>query len=160
MSKNDAIDTFEVKGLDQLLKALKAEPPKARVGILGSSSRTANGGKAPTNAMVGACHEFGTANIPQRSFLRMPITENLNKELEATGALDKDIMKQVVESGTIVPWLTKVAIVAKNIVLDAFDTGGFGKWASWSNPNYQNNTGKILVDTQQLRNSIEHEVSS
>lgn len=157
--KNDAIETFEIKGLEQLIKALKAQPPKAKLGILGSSARTANGKKGPSNAMIGAAHEFGTTTIEQRSFLRMPLTEELNAELERAGAFDERVMKDVIKQGSVIPWLTKIAIVAKNIVLDAFDTGGFGKWPAWKNPNYENNTGKLLVDTQQLRNSIEYEVS-
>ncbi len=166
--------TINVAGLESLLKALKQKAPVARVGILGDSPRqeaphvvsgasierrtkgTTNG---PTNAEIGAAHEYGTNRVPQRSFLRVPITDNLQKYMENSGALDEDTMKAVIKSGTVTPWLKKVSALAKTIVLDAFDTGGFGKWASWKSGSYTNNTGNILVDTTQLRDSITDEVS-
>lgn len=154
MSEDDT--TLDVKGLEQILKALKAKPPVARIGILGGGARF--GQKATTNAEVGAAHEFGTSKLPQRSFLRVPISENLQKRMEATQALDKDTLKEVIQSGSVLGWITKVAIIAENIVLDAFDSNGFGKWPSWKS-GYTNNTGQILVDTQQLRNSITYDVT-
>lgn len=146
---------FNVKGLDQLLKALKqTEQPKARVGILGDkNSRT---GKANSNATIGAYHEFGTTTLPIRSFLRMPISDRLQKKMEESRALDKDVMKEVIRSGTVIPWLKKIAILAESIVHEAFDTGGFGKWKP-SNMDRKKNH-QTLVETQQLRNSINSEV--
>lgn len=155
---------FEIKidGLNKIIKALKKEPPKCRLGILGGGNRTPKQGQknAPTNAMVGAIHEFGSPirGIPSRSFLRIPLSQNLNKELENSGMLDKETLEEVIKSGTMLPWVKKIAVVAEGIVLDAFDTGGFGEWKPWKNKDYTNNTGMILVDTQQLRNSISSEV--
>jgi phage gpG-like protein len=167
---------FDTKNLDGILKALKNNMSRVRVGILGGKtvrnqtpiqggrSVNATKGKAPkgsfsvtTNAAVGALHEFGTDKMPQRSFLRVPLAENLQKELESKGAFTPDQMKKVVKEASLVPWLERIAVVALNIVSGAFDTGGYGKWAKWSK-GYQSNTGQILVDTQQLRNSITSEV--
>lgn len=155
--------TLNVKGLEQLVKALKSQPPKTRVGVLGEKvPRTdSNSGKhQPNNAEVGAVHEFGAParGIPARSFLRVPISENLDKEMENAGALDKDVMADVIRQGTLIPWMRKIAVLAEKIVADAFSSGGFGKWPAWKTPGYTNNTGQILVDTQQLRNSITSEV--
>jgi phage gpG-like protein len=168
--------TLQTKGLDALLKALKRQPI-ARVGILGNSvsrvenkttlsfsevqnmSKPRKGGPQLTNAEIGAVHEFGSSTHPQRSFLRVPLTDRLNKELEASGAFDKETLHQVIMSGTVVPWLKKVTVLAEGIVAGAFATGGYGKWAQWKSPGYQNNTGNILVDTTQLRNSITSEVT-
>lgn len=158
--------TLETKGLDTLLKMLKkSKPPVARVGVLGNSpSREKKQGSTEkrtlTNAEVGAVHEFGSParNIPQRSFLRVPISENLEKYMENSGAFDNETMMKVFQESTIVPWIKKVAILAEAIVSDAFDSAGFGKWAAWKTPGYKNQANQILVDTQQLRNSITHEV--
>lgn len=176
MSDNDDAFTLNTKNLDGMLKALKNNLSRARVGILGGKSIRNNapiaGGKslnaaskAPsgkinvtTNAAVGAIHEFGTNNMPQRSFLRVPISENLQKNLESSGAFTDDELKIVVKEASLVPWLQRVAAIAEKIVSDAFDTGGFGKWPKWKTPGYKNNTGQLLVDTQQLRNSITSEV--
>jgi hypothetical protein len=154
--------TLETKGLDKLLKALKmTQPPVARVGILGGSKnvRAGNDGNS-SNATIGAAHEFGAPaqGIPERSFLRVPIAEHLQKEMESSGALDKEVMADVIKDGTIVPWLKKVAVLAEGIVADAFATAGFGKWPAWKNTGYTNNAGQVLVDTGQLRNSITSEV--
>lgn len=170
---------INTKGLDNILKALKVSQPSAKVGILGDkNARTKNkksltlkevnnltspirggGGEHPNNPTIGAWHEFGTSTLPQRSFLRVPLTDRLSKEIDSSGALDKDVLNDVIKSGTVIPWLTKIAIIAQNVVLGAFDSGGYGKWPAWS-PGYSNNTGQILVNTTQLRNSISYEVKA
>lgn len=157
--------TLNVKGLDQLMKALKAKPPTTHVGILGGgkANRSSDGGKGktPTNAEIGAAHEFGAPSrgLPIRSFLRAPIADRLQKEMEKSGALNKDVLADVLKQGTVVPWMQVIAILAEGIVAEAFDTGGFGKWKAHA-PGYTNNTGDILVDTKQLRDSITSEVKT
>lgn len=167
---------LDTKNLDGILKALKGNMSQARVGILGGKAlrsgqkqeagKSVNAArKAPkskpevmNNAAIGAMHEFGTGSMPQRSFLRVPISENLQKYLESSGAFTKDAMKEVIKEASLRPWLERAAKVAEKVVSDAFATGGFGKWPKWKTKGYTNNTGDILVDTQQLRNSITSEV--
>lgn len=147
---------FNIKGLESLLKAFKGEIPSARIGILGSKNiRSKNNS---TNATIGAAHEFGTDKLPIRSFLRVPLNDHLQAEIEGSGALGKTEMAEVLRSGSIKIWMEKIAAIAENIVSEAFATGGYGKWPAWKTPGYENNTGQILVDTQQLRNSITSEV--
>jgi len=157
------MSTLKTPGLDKILKALGGKPPKARVGILGDKAvrgASEEGGEkmqsGATNAEIGAAHEYGTSTLPQRSFLRIPISENLKNKLANAGLTSKDVLKQVIATGSVVPWLKLVAAEAEGIVLEAFDTGGFGKWKP------SNMTGKTnhqtLVETQQLRNSITSEV--
>lgn len=179
--RNEAV-TLEVKGLDQLLKALKAKPPMARIGVLGDKTnrsaapaaishsslmnrKTAKQGasqKKSTNAEIGAAHEFGAParGLAQRSFLRVPLADYLGKEMEKQGALSKNETKDVVKTGSVLPWLGKIAVLAEGIVRGAFDTGGYGKWPAWKDPNYTNNAGQLLVDTTQLRDSITSEVKA
>jgi phage gpG-like protein len=145
---------LNIKPLEHLINSFRGKLPIVRVGILGDTARN----KGKSNAEVGAAHEFGTSKLPIRSFLRMPLTDYLNKYLDDSGAFDKNSLNKVVKNGSLIPWMEKVAVVAENVVMDAFDTKGFGKWPSWKNPNYMNNTGQVLVDTQQLRNSITSEV--
>ena len=126
-----------------------------KVGIIGDRSGRQS---RLTNAQVGMFHEFGTTNIPKRSFLYEPITENLDKELAKQNILNKETLSKTVKTGSKTEVLKKIAIVAESIVAQAFATGGYGKWTPWKNPHYQNNTGMLLVDSQQLRNSISSEV--
>lgn len=145
---------FNTKGLDKLLKAFK-DIPKARVGILGGKNPRQNGG---SNASVGAKHEFGdpASGLPIRSFLRVPITEHLQEYLDKSKAFDQDALKKVISESSLREWVAKIGIVAETIVLDGFQTGGFGKWKP-SNMLHKKNQ-QTLVETQQLRNSITSEV--
>lgn len=155
-------DTLNVEGLDRLVKALKRKPPLCHVGILGSSERKPKEGdkSVKSNAEVGAVHEFGAParGIPQRSFLRVPISERLEKEMVSLNLMTTEKLKQVIKTGSLVPWMREVANAAVFVVMDAFQTGGFGKWPSWKGKNYTNNTGQLLKDTLQLRDSITSEV--
>lgn len=157
---------LNTKALDKLIRVFKGEMPTVRVGILGQhNTRTMQVQKASgkfntvtsSNAEIGAAHEFGTSKVPQRSFLRMPLTEKLNGEITKAGGYKDETIKQVIRDGSIRVYMQKIAALAEAVVLDAFRTGGFGKWAPHK-PGYTNNTGQILIDTQQLRDSISSEV--
>jgi phage gpG-like protein len=145
---------YNTDGLDKLLKALK-KPPSIKVGILGSND--SRNGKASSNATVGAAHEFGTSTLPQRSFLRVPLSDNLSKALQKAGLLEKKVIAEAVKTGSLIKLLKQIAITAEAVVLDAFDTGGDGKWKP-SNMTKKKNQ-QTLVETQQLRNSITSEVA-
>lgn len=156
MSESNDAYSLELSGLDKIMKSLKGKLPIARIGILGGAA-SAPHGKDTTNGAVGAAHEFGTTRLPQRSFLRVPLTNFLDKQLEGAGLLDENTLKQVIKEGSALPWLKKIAIVAEKVVQGAFDSNGYGQWQGWKN-GYVSNTGQILVNTQQLRNSITSEV--
>lgn len=144
---------INLKGLEQLEKALKRKAPEIRLGILGDGGMREDG---LTNAEVGAIHEFGTTTAPVRSFLRMPLTEKLNDELEKSGAFTLEALGRVIQMGSLVPWCQKVAVCAEAVIADAFDTGGFGKWPPSDMRNKK--VHQTLVESQQLRNSITSEV--
>jgi hypothetical protein len=144
--------------LVKLIRMFGGIIPKVRLGILGDkTNRKAGQGEVPSNAEIGLKHEYGDNEVPCRSFLRMPIQTKLNKYLEKEGAFEKDTLDKMVKEGNLVEFVKKIGVISETVVLDAFHTGGFGAWPPHS-PNYENNTGMLLVDTQQLRNSITHEV--
>lgn len=153
-------DTVNVSGLDQLCKALKKKPPVARVGIIGSKKerpKDAEKKSTATNSQIGAAHEYGTKKLPQRSFLRVPLIDHLQEYMQKKGALGDTEMKQVIKSGTLVPWMKKIAGIAEEIIQDGFNTGGFGKWPASDMTRKKNH--QTLVETQQLRDSITSEVA-
>lgn len=152
MSEESELD---IKKLEKFLKTLKLSPARLKVGILGSHAARKDG-SGKTNAEIGACHEFGTTTLPVRSFLRLPISAMLDKGLQKSGAFTRDTQQQVMQQGTVVPWLKKVGVVAEGIVAEAFQTGGFGTWVP-SNMAHKR-VAMTLVETQQLRNSISSEV--
>lgn len=146
-------DDMDTKGLDNLIKALGEEQPIGRIGVLGNGNQRKD---ENSNAEIGAKHEFGDDNLPIRSWLRMPLIDKMQESLENSGAFSKEASKKVVQEKSVVPWLKKVMVVAEGVVLDAFATGGFGKWKP-SNMKYKKNH-QTLVETQQLRNSVTSEV--
>lgn len=147
-------DGLDTRKLDKIIRALKkSKSPSIKIGILGANMRS----DGLSNAEVGAFHEFGTTKIPQRSFLRVPITDHLGKTLESKGAFDEAALKEIVRSGSILLWLKKVAATAEGIVAEAFATNGYGKWKPWKS-GYTSKSGSILDDTGQLRNSITTQV--
>lgn len=152
---SDATVSLNMKGLDKLIRALGEKPPMIKVGILGSDS--ARDGQGPSNADIGAIHEFGKAGFPVRSFLRVPLMDELRPALERNRVLSKKSMKEVLESGTIIPLFTTIAIIAEGVVLGAFDSGGYGKWPP-SDMTHKK-VHQTLVETTQLRDSITAEVS-
>ena len=152
-------DEIDLKGMENFVKAVRSSnPPYAKIGVLGANV-TRDGGK-PTNADIGAAHEYGSPErgLPVRSFLRVPLAEQLPKRLEDTDLLGEDEMRKVAETGSLTPWMKKIAVIAVGVVKEAFATQGYGKWPSWKTPGYTNNTGQVLMDTKQLERSITEEV--
>lgn len=152
-------DAFEFKdlGLSELTELLegKVELPVAKVGILGSETQRLDDEGEITNAQIGFYHEFGIGE-KQRSFLRMPLAMNLNRELNKAGAFDEEVIERLLLNKEGLEFITKVAIVAEGIVLDSFYTGGFGAWKP-SNMQHKE-VHQTLVETGQLRDSITYEV--
>ena len=153
MSDIDDETHINTKGLDQLIKAM-GKVPTARIGILGDNTNRQK--NKNTNATVGAAHEFGTEKLPIRSFLRIPISENMDKYLEKSGAFDTDAIKKVIKESSLFVYWQKIALVGERIVADAFSTGGFGKWKP-SDMTHKKNQ-QTLVETKQLRDSIASDV--
>lgn len=136
--------------LSNITRMFKQRLPIVRIGVLGNDA--VREGSGPNNAEVGAAHEFGSAQLPRRSFLRIPLQDHLNEYLTKSGYA-KDTIKKVLAMGSIKPFMEKIAAAAEAVVLDGFKSRGFGKWRAWSK-GYSNKTGTVLVDTTQLRDSI------
>ncbi len=162
MSKLDAQESANVMA-EYLENIETAKNATLKVGILADTKGLTNyidketGEIGETVLEVGSKHEFGTSEVPQRSFLRMPLFVK-KKNLEKTMA---NQFKLVVEEGKdALDALSIVGIKATNIISDAFDTGGFGQWKDIS-PTTKEEKGStgILKDTLALRNSITYVVT-
>ena len=155
---SDEIYTLNLKPLDKIYKALKNSKTSAKVGILGNKNHRHDGG---SNAEIGLRHEFGDpeGNLPQRSFLIMPLTTRLFKELEKSGMFSDDMIKEIIKTGELTKYVEKVGIAGVSVVLQAFDSGGFGTWKSLNEKTLKYKKVKqILIETHQLRDSISYEV--
>lgn len=108
-------------------------------------------------ATLGAIHEYGSEkrNIPSRSFIRMPIEKKFK-----TTIVKNSKFKDAVQRLNIKEINGSMGETAVSIILDAFETGGFGNWAPLSEETKRRKTGeqsKILVDTGDLEHSITYE---
>jgi phage gpG-like protein len=149
---------FDDSNLKRLARELQNNK-YVKVGVLSKDqARSIQGSDTQSNADIGALHEFGSIGlkIPKRSFLNMPINENSNRIVKAVSAsikaniMNTDINQHAMEAA---------GVAAEGIVQQAFETGGFGKWAPLSPITIQNKGSEtILVDTGQLRQSISSEV--
>lgn len=152
------------KGLKAFIKAMK-NPPYAKVGIIAGKSKTRTLGAGethlPTNAEVGAAHEFGAParGLPMRSWLRMPINTHLQAEIaKAIVALKKEFA-QAKTAKTLVGFVTRLGIAGEAVCKQSFTNGGWGQWKKLSQATLdQKTTTQILVETTQLRESIASEV--
>lgn len=144
---------LNTKVLDKILKGFK-KPPVAAVGVMGDHAHRKEGEE--TNASIGARHEFGTDKLPIRSFLRVPLTNKMSEFLEKSGAFDQESLDEIIRTGSLEAWVKKIGVVGEAVVLEAFNTGGFGEWKP-SDMTHKK-VHQTLVETQQLRNSITSEV--
>lgn len=105
--------------------------------------------KGQTVIEIGAHHEFGTDDIPQRSFLKLPFELKQDEIGKLTKALYSDVLtgKKSVEKA-----LATIGIKAQNISVDAFRSNGYGSWEPVQHG------GTPLIDTGTLRNSISYVV--
>lgn len=145
--------TLDIRGLERIKKEV-LKNYVVKVGILGSND---NRDGENSNATIGLKHEFGSAsdNVPERSFLRAPLREKMPEELKGIG---QDYFDSLTEDN-IENFFEKLGIKAEEIIQNAFDTRGFGKWAALSNKTVKKKGfDTVLVETTQLRNSIMSEV--
>lgn len=134
------------------LQAALTNAPVTKVGIIGSKASR----QGFNNAEIGMRHEFGVG-VPKRSFLRAPIIDQLQAKLDQAGFDGQTVFDDASQTGDLSQLVKEIGFVGEMVVGEGFQTGGFGKWEKHAD-GYVNNTGMILVDTTQLRDSISSEV--
>lgn len=107
---------------------------------------------------VGAAHEFGTEHVDERSFLRAPFTL---KKSEINRAIESQVASVGAGQRDAVSALNLIGIVARNISVKAFETGGYGTWSDIKEDTKKaKGSSGVLIDTGELRGSITWEVRS
>jgi phage gpG-like protein len=131
------------------------------VGIPKAKNGQHQGEEVITLAELGAMHEYGApkAGIPQRSFLRAPLSANTNKLLKT---IEKDLKFSKTKPNVA---LGRLGAAGQSVVLEAFNTQNNGTWNKLKPATIRarrKGTGegqdKPLIDTGQLRRSITFEV--
>ena len=112
-------------------------------------------GSGSSVVQVGAAHEYGTGNVPQRSFLREPF---LIKRRELQKTIDT-VFSRIFEGMDTEKGLSIIGTQAMNISKKAFTSGGYGAWAPLDPATVKaKGSSQILIDTGMLRSSITYVV--
>ena len=147
--------TADLSELDDLIKQIGSDWV-VKVGLIGSKGSEQHDGTNATNAEVGLWNEFGTENIPTRSFLRLPL-ENGQKNL--VNELGKGQAKDAFENGNVKQFFNIMGVKAVALVQEAFATGGNGQWqANAPSTIKQKGSSSPLINTAQLRRAVDFEV--
>lgn len=102
-----------------------------------------------STAQIGAIHEYGLGGMPKRSFLEMPLRTKL-PEIFRWINFYSHTYKSLEEM------FERIAQMAYDEIMTAFETNGFGRWKKLSQ-NYKKYTGRTepaLTDTGILKDSI------
>ena len=149
---------LDTTGLDALLNNIKdAKNYHVKVGILKNSESRSGG--ALNNAQIGNFHEqeLGSmsSGLPKRSFLRFPLEYKKEEISEYLAKNHEAIMKYLTLDKGVRRIYFKVGTKAKLIIIDAFFTGGWGKWEKLKDSTVKKKGNDlILVDTGQLEKAI------
>lgn len=142
----------------QLAAMEKAKRTVVKVGLPAEETATSKAYKtdgaksAPTVLQVGIWHEYGTATIPMRSFLRGPFDSKRDELARMTEVQFNLVLEHGLDLEIA---LGRLGLTAVNISKGAFKSQGYGEW-----PDIQESTKQakgssgILIDTGLLRNSI------
>lgn len=140
---------------------------RVHVGVLRDHNARTDGDS--NNATIGLVHEFGspTKNIPERSWLRMPLIVKLPDVIANAGA---GYWRNLILTRGILKGLKGLGIAAEDAIQQGFETGGFGRWAPWSKRYGRKrelevrvlfgdivgpvHPGSLLIQTGELRQSV------
>jgi hypothetical protein len=149
--------TFNLDGLENLKKAV-GNSMRARVGILGNHAARTDEKTGINNAELGLIQMYGsiTNNIPPRDFLLMPIEV---KKREILKSLSSGQARSAFAKGDYKAMFVILGQAGEAAVMEAFATGGFGKWAPNKESTIkQKGSSAPLIDQGELRKSISSDV--
>jgi phage gpG-like protein len=116
-------------------------------------------GSGLTMAQLGAVHEFGAGNVPQRSFIRSAMTTHRDDVMRLLeNVLRRGLQNQIV---ALSAELDGVGAVGTGYVVEQFNLSGSPAWAplsSYTLARREHGGDKPLWDTGQLVQSITWEV--
>ena len=133
----------------------KLKTMSVKVGIISSGSGVYENGENVVD--VGIKHEYGTKDIPRRSFLRTPF---FIKKNELSKFINKQFNKVIDQGMPAETALELIGVKAQSISQEAFANNGYGQWQSLSPKTIEKKgSSQPLIDTGTLRNSITYQVT-
>lgn len=147
---------IDLSGLQQLDKFLSNQK-QALLGIFQSKDARDDGN---SNVAIGATHEFGSfsENIPQRSWLRMPVNVKA-KDIAGNAAIAIKNNLTNPKGADIVA--DAIGAAGKGVIQEAFGTRGFGQWKPNAPITITRKKGKTtpLIAKADFRQAITYSVS-
>ena len=127
MTKKSGVkmDIKKLEVIQSTLKKLDDENFHIQIGVFGEKGSRKK--TEITNAEIGFVHEMGSVsrNIPRRSFLWDTFIHKGDKLM----IMLKGDVETLFKKGKVDLYLKRVGIACTNLVGEAFDTGGWGRWA-------------------------------
>ncbi len=119
--------SIDLKKLHQLYEGLK-ERPCIQVGVFSGSTRKKG---ELTNAELAAYHEDGSPehNLPARSMLKVPLHDHAEQVMLPF----KGNAEAYLRKGSLMGLYRLMGVACEKVVLGAFNSGGYGKWAPLKN---------------------------
>lgn len=151
--------TVQVKDVDRGWKKFQAQMKEAEkrhhavVGIWGEEADKPHEDSSTPNILIAAVHEFGTEDIPERSFIRNTVDL---KAAEIQKTMEKQVSLIPVGRVTTEGALERLGLFVKGLIQKRISQGIPPplKQATID----RKGSSKPLVDTGQLRASVLHEV--
>lgn len=145
---------LDINGITQLRKGAK-EPYKVKVGVINGGDWKASDENI-TVAGYGYINEMGSvkSNIPQRSFIRSPLSLHLKENIKKYKQKYIDL---IFKKRKIKEAYELLGVNCKNIILQAFSDANGGAWAPNSPLTIKRKgSSRPLIDTGRLRKSIDY----
>jgi hypothetical protein len=144
---------INAKAFDELRARIKADHSKINVGIPAGK----NEDDGTPVALIAAVHEFGSPEkgIPERPFLRTTIQENREKYVQLNR---RNLVAVLNGKMSVEQALGQLGEVAKGDVQAKIASGGFAPLKAATIK--RKGSSKPLIDTGQMRQSIEWELSN
>lgn len=158
----DAVIKFNDKQMTDLISSLKKDFV-LRVGILGGKASSMHDGKSgKTNAEIGTYHEFGTRKMPRRSFLEDSLKLRLKFNSSQFQQMRKNIFNKMFLKNKPQEVFQDLGIKCLEIIQEAFNTNGFGKWQQLSDRRFDERWDKALknynrIERAMVRGKIEYD---
>lgn len=153
---------LDTKGLDNLIKELKEDKYKVKVGVLGGQQESEEGEEKVNLAYIGMIQEFGSVKnkIPKRSFIREPLQKHLKKQVEKQKERIKNLLfKDPKNKIDIKKAYELLGVIAERIIKISFRTKNDRQWAPNAPATIKiKKVDNPLIWTGRLSKSIDYEV--
>lgn len=147
---------FNLDGLEEI-KERVGKTYRTRVGIIGSKAGQEHEGGI-TNAELGLIQMFGslTRGIPARDFLLMPLMTKHREIIQSFGSAS---IRAAFAAGDYKKMFVLLGVKAEEIIQEAFETSGFGRWQKNAYSTIQQKgSSRPLIRWGELRRSITSDV--